>query len=249
MTKHIAGLVSISFRPYSVNEIVKATKENGLYCIEWGSDVHAPCNDIERLLEIVRLQEEYGIYCSSYGTYFRLGADDISGLEGYINAAKILGTDILRLWCGNKNRNEYTDEEKEYLFGQAKMAAELAEKHNVYVCMECHNNTYTETLDGALELMKTVNSDFFRMYWQPNQKYLFEENIRYAKEISQYVKCVHVFNWSGGEKHPLYEAVHVWKQYLACFNKSINFLLEFMPDDRIESLKKERAALFEILKN
>ncbi|MBQ8758699.1 MAG: TIM barrel protein, partial [Clostridia bacterium] len=203
--------------------------------------------DKERLCEIVRLQEENGIYCSSYGTYFRLGVNDISELSEYINAAKILGTNILRLWCGNKNCNEYSDEEKEYLFGQAKIAAELAEKRNVYMCMECHNNSYTETLEGALELMKAVDSGHFGMYWQPNQNLSFEKNVQYAKEISKYVKCVHVFYWKDREKHPLHEAVQMWKEYLVCFESQTNFLLEFMPEDRLESLKNESAALFEIL--
>ena len=45
----------------SPKEIVKAAKTEGLSCIEWGSDVHAPCNDYERLQEIVALQQEYGI--------------------------------------------------------------------------------------------------------------------------------------------------------------------------------------------
>ena len=248
LIKHVAGLVSISFRPYSVGEIAVAVKESGLSCIEWGSDVHAPCNDINRLCEIVSLQHEYGICCSSYGTYFRLGVDDVSELEDYINSAKILGTDIIRLWAGKKKSDDCSDEEKELLFEQAKIAAELAKEHNVYFCLECHNNTYTETLEGALELMKNVNSEHFGMYWQPNQKYSLEENVRYAREIAQYVKCVHVFNWESGEKRPLNEAVQVWKKYLACFDESKRFLLEFMPDDRIESLKAESAALFEILR-
>ena len=37
-----AGLVSISFRENSPEEIVKACVAAGLRYIEWGSDVHAP---------------------------------------------------------------------------------------------------------------------------------------------------------------------------------------------------------------
>ena len=76
MNDYKCGLVSVSFRKYTPQQIVSAVKSCGLQCIEWGSDIHAPRNDIEKLNEIVKLQNKYGIYCSSYGTYFHLGQDD-----------------------------------------------------------------------------------------------------------------------------------------------------------------------------
>ena len=54
------GLVSISFRQHSPREILETMKQAGLTCIEWGSDVHAPCGDEDKLREILALQEEYG---------------------------------------------------------------------------------------------------------------------------------------------------------------------------------------------
>ena len=98
--KYHLGLVSVSFRKHSPKEILEAVRASGLSCIEWGSDVHAPCDDIQRLNEIAELQSRYGICCSSYGTYFRLGETPMEELGSYMQAAKILGTDILRVWCG-----------------------------------------------------------------------------------------------------------------------------------------------------
>ena len=111
------GLVSVSFRKNSPEEILNAASAAGLSFIEWGSDVHAPCHDTERLKEIAALQKEYGIVCSSYGTYFRLGETRIEELETYIQAAKILGTDLLRLWCGVKSGKDMTKEEREEFGG------------------------------------------------------------------------------------------------------------------------------------
>ena len=239
----MSGLVSISFRKNSVEEIVSAVKFAGLKYIEWGSDVHAPKDDIHQLEKIKKLQIENNIICSSYGTYFRIGETDISELQSYIDAAKILGTNILRLWCGNKNYEEYTDEERNKLIGICKRCALIAEQNNVFLCMECHNKTYTNSLNGAKELMKKVNSKNFLMYWQPNQFRTFEENIEYAKEISPYTKIIHVFNWQGADRYPLKDAVDVWKAYLKCFQKNVICLLEFMPDDNILSLSAEADAL------
>lgn len=241
------GLVSISFRKWSVEEILEAMKNADLKVVEWGSDVHAPCNDTENLKKIVALQAEYGIKCCSYGTYFRLGVTPIEELEGYIKAAKILGTDILRLWCSDKGSAEFTEEEKQALFEEGRRAAKIAEKHNVKLCMECHNWTYTDTLATALELMATVSSPNFKMYWQPNQFKTDEENFEYAEQIAKYVEIVHAFNWKGKERFPLADGVDLWKKYLERLNINKPLLLEFMPDNEIESLKTEADALRKIV--
>jgi len=239
------GLCSISFRKNSPEEILSAMKEAGLSVIEWGSDVHCPP---ERAGEISILQNQYGIKCCSYGTYFRIGVTPIEELNKYIVAAKTLGTDVLRLWCGDKNSEDHTESEKRELFTVCKTAMEIAEAKGVTLCMECHNNTYTNSKESALELMQAVNSPHFRMYWQPNQLRSEEENILYAKLLSQYTVNIHVFNWNKKEKYPLRSAKDIWKNYLSCFDKGENLLLEFMPDNRIESLKTEAEALKEIVK-
>ena len=243
-----AGLVSISFRSLSPEEILLLCKENGLSLVEWGSDVHAPYNSEERLRAIAARQKELGIACSSYGTYFKLGIHDTSELHGYINAAKILGTNILRLWCGDKNHEDLTEEQKNHLLAEAKKAALIAEEAGVILCMECHNNTFTNCVEGALELMNTVNSPAFQMYWQPNQFRSDEVNFAYAKAIASYTKNIHVFQWREKDKFPLADGLPLWEQYLSYFDGSQALLLEFMPDNKPESLEKEAATLHKLIK-
>ena len=239
------GLVSISFRDKTPSQILKAMNDCGLSFIEWGSDVHAPP---QKAAEIADVQKMYGVECSSYGTYFRFGTNPLSELCEYIYAAKMLGTDILRLWCGNKNSEDYSQKEKESLFYECREASEIAKKHNVILCMECHNRTYTNSTLASLELMENVNSPYFRMYWQPNQFKSFEENMEYAKAISPYTKNIHVFNWRGEQRYSLHEGIKEWKAFLSAFGKEHTLLLEFMPDDKIETLQYELEALKEIVK-
>lgn len=241
------GLVSISFREFTVEQIMQAVKNAGLTCVEWGSDVHAPCNDAEKLAEIVKLQQQYGLQCSSYGTYFRLGCDDIAQLPDYIRAAKVLGTNILRLWCGKKDPDSILPEEKEKLFADCKTAAAMAENENIILCLECHNNTYTQTKEGALELMQHVGSPAFRMYWQPNQFRTFEENIEYIRLMKDYTTHIHVFQWKGKDRFPLSDGIEEWQGYLTAFSGDHTLLLEFMPDDRIETLPREAEAMKQIV--
>lgn len=243
MSEYRLGLVSVSFRGHSPEEIIKAVKAAGLSCIEWGSDVHAPYHDTERLHEIARLQKEYGIECSSYGTYFRLGLTSLSKLADYIAAAKILGTNILRLWGGTKKGADMTHEELWDFTEVCRKAAVMAEEAGVILCLECHMLSITETPDQAVALMKAVNSPHFRMYWQPFQWLDTEGSLAVARAVAPYAEHIHVFNWQGSGKFPLSEAVEDWRRYLAVFDTPRTLLLEFMPDDRIETLPAEAEAL------
>lgn len=246
------GLVSISFRSYSPENIINAVKEAGLSCIEWGSDVHASCTDENRLRDIAALQKESGVTCCSYGTYFRLGQDNPAELIRYIHAAEILGTNVLRLWCGTKGSLEYTPEEREILYTDCRAAAKIAEEHGEILCMECHNGTLTDRKESALALMEAIDSPAFRMYYQPNQLRTPEENLAYARLLAPYTEHVHVFNWDCPDgdllqRYPLADGVGIWKRYLAELPENRSLLLEFMPDDRLESLKTEADALRKIV--
>ena len=242
------GLVSISFRSLGYEEIIKLAVEAGLKSIEWGSDVHAPCGDKEKLMAIAKATKESGLHCCSYGTYFRLGVTDNKALSEHISAAEILGTDVLRLWCGDKGYSEYSHDEKEKLISACKEAAKIAEENHVTFCLECHNNTFTDCLAGAKEVMAAVSSPNFRMYWQPNQHRTTEENLLYAETMAEYTEHIHVFNWLGDKRFPLKEGKTLWKEYLKKLPGDRCLLLEFVPDDRPETLKTEAEALFEIIK-
>lgn len=241
------GLVSVSFRQSSPKEILQAVRAAGLSCIEWGSDVHAPCHDTERLHEIASLQKEYGVLCSSYGTYFRLGKTPISELEDYIRAAKTLGTDTLRLWCGEKTGTDMTESEQRELLAVCRSAARLAQEYGVTLCMECHRKTFTENPDDAVWLMQSVASLRFRMYWQPFQWQSTDENLENAKRIAPFAEHIHVFNWKKDKKLPLAEGITEWRKYLSVLPAPRTLLLEFMPCGTVAELSAEADALRSII--
>jgi len=246
-SKYSIGLVSVSFREHTPERILEAMTECGLKYIEWGSDIHAPCKDIERLERLSSLQKELGILCSSYGTYFRLGVTPLSELTDYIKAAKILGTNILRVWCGNKSGEEMNEEEAEALLSECRLAAEIAKNHGVILCTECHRKTFTERSTDSLRLIRELNSPFFKTYWQPFQWKSEEENLAYAEAIAPYALHVHAFQWKNEHKFPLRDGISEWQKYLEKLPAPRTVLLEFMPDGRIESLPDEAESLRRII--
>ena len=66
------GLVSISFRDLSVEQIIDLCKKNGLKSVEWGGDIHVPHGDTERAKRVYELCENNGISVAAYGSYYRV---------------------------------------------------------------------------------------------------------------------------------------------------------------------------------
>lgn len=242
-----SGLVSISFREHTAAKIALAASTYGLKYIEWGSDIHAPYQDLSALESVAALHAAYGISCCSYGTYFRLGYTPVSELPQYIQAAKILGTNILRLWAGRKKASDCSREERDYLFSECRKAAAIAKESNVILCLESHRRSYTETKGGALELMQEINSPNFRMYWQPNPDISLSENLDYIEALNPFITHIHVFNWTADQRHPLSIGMDTWKTYLSKLSGDHHLLLEFMPDDRMQSLPYEADALHQLI--
>lgn len=241
------GLVSISFLDHSPEEIISEAAKCGLHFIEWGSDVHAPRQDNSRLGEITIAQSEAAITSCSYGSYFRLGFTLLEDLPEYIHAAKRLGTRIIRIWAGRKKASDCSEEERQAFLALCTQAAEIAREEGAVLCLECHRRSYTETKEGALELVKHVASPHFRMYWQPNPDISVEDNLSYIRALREYIIHVHVFHWVADQRLPLREGLAVWEKYLSELNGEHHLLLEFMPDDRIESLQEEAKALLELI--
>ena len=247
MKQFTTGLCSVSFRKHTPKEILEAMQGAGLDRIEWGSDLHAPADDKDRLSSLVKMQQAYGVTCSSYGTYFKVGVHSADALAPYVHAAKHLGTSTLRIWAGEKNSEEFTEEEKKAFFDQCRLLAEIARREGVILCTECHNKSYTNRYDSALELMREVDSPHFRTYWQPNQFCDTAYNLAAVEALAPYTENVHVFHWIEKEKFPLIQGKEIWKQYLNRFSGEETLLLEFMPDGSLDTLRDEANALRGIL--
>lgn len=95
--------------------------------------------------------------------------------------------------------------------------------------------------------MQYVDSPNFRMYWQPNPDISPEENLTYIRLLREYITHVHVFHRVGQQRLPLREGIPIWRRYLQVLGGSRPLLLEFMPDDQLESRKAEADALHELI--
>ena len=235
-----AGLVSISFRKNSPEEIVSACQKAGLSWIEWGSDVHCPEKDPKKASEIRKMCEEAGISTRSYGSYFRLGQGGPESFKPYIEAAKALGSDIIRIWAGTKASGSLTRDERKVLEEEARIISEMAGDAGIKIGMECHSGTITDEYHSAKDFILSVGHPALRMYWQPSQFHTDTYNIDACRTLAPLTEVVHVFHWLVNARLPLEEGRDIWTQYLKIYDEghfNPAYLLEFMHDDNIETLQ------------
>lgn len=243
-----SGLVSVSFRGLTPEEIIEQTARAGLKSIEWGGDVHLPPADLQRAYMIARRTHTAGLRVSSYGSYFRIGITPIGQFADVLATASALGAKLVRVWAYDRYLSEWDGPIWDSLVESARMIAVMAGKAGITVCLECHNRTLTEDYRSALCFLQAVNHPALRMYWQPNEHRSHAYNLEAAQALAPYTECIHVFHWDAQGHYPLSKGIREWKAYLAIFcerlpQKSLPLLLEFMPDNRVESLPAEAKTL------
>lgn len=241
------GLVSISFRSLSFEQIIARVKAAGLASVEWGGDVHVPAGRADVAHLVREATEAAGLAVSEYGSYYRLGFSLPEEIDAVVACARALGTDTVRVWAYNKGSAEATGEEYRRTVSDARRIC--AQFPDLTFCTECHNNTLTDDYRANLRLLEDVGMANFASFWQPNQHKSFAYNMESARALSPFVKAVHTFAWEGNERFPLAEHRDRWVEYLSVFAQEpkIKVMLEFMHDDSPDSLSTTAAELKNII--
>ena len=91
-----SGLVSISFRELSTNQIIEIVKKANLASIEWGGDIHIPHGDLIKAKDVYKMCYNNGISTPSYGSYYKLGTykNYISYFKDVLDVAILLKSSI-----------------------------------------------------------------------------------------------------------------------------------------------------------
>ncbi|MBQ7365377.1 MAG: sugar phosphate isomerase/epimerase [Clostridia bacterium] len=248
----LSGLVSVSFRRISPEEIVRIAARAKLSSIEWGGDIHLPPGDPKLARRILALTEAAGLRVSSYGSYFRIGITPVEQFASVLATASALSAPIVRIWAYDRHLPPCAGNLWDDLVRQGAEVARMAERAGICVCLECHNHTLTEEYHSALTFLQAVSSPALRMYWQPNEKRDFDYNKQALKALTPYVEGIHVFHWDECRHYPLATGFEEWRAYLSILRecapkKQIPLLLEFMPDNQAESLPTEADTLRQLI--
>lgn len=235
------GLVSISFRELTVDEIIEIVSEANLKAIEWGGDIHVPHGNINIAKNVFKKCQKKNITCPSYGSYYKVGLyeNPVEEFNKVLNCAKELHSKTIRIWAGDKSTKDSDKNHWIKIVNESQMLCDLAKLVNISISFEYHSNTLTDNANDTLKLIKLINRENIFTYWQPPIGTIIENNCTDIDKLLNHISNVHVFQWVNGERLPLKEGIEAWKIYLKMFkNESRYFLLEFIKDnDKIQFLK------------
>ena len=95
------GLVSITFRGLTPQQIINGAVDAGVEGIEWGGDVHVPHGELATAREVAERTRDAGLAVSSYGSYYRFNESDVQ-FSHVLATAVALGAPVIRVWAGRQ---------------------------------------------------------------------------------------------------------------------------------------------------
>lgn len=252
-----SGLVSITFRQLSPEDIITLVKNAGLDGIEWGGDVHVPHGDIAKAKEVYHMTNAAGLDIPSYGSYYKVGESEQKGLrfQDVLASAIELKAGVIRVWAGKQGS---TDADKNYwktVIDDSRRIAKIANVENVKIAYEYHSNTLTDTNKSAKQLLDNVDNENIFSFWQPNINEDFEYNKSgLAQAVGNRLQHLHVYNWKKeGDsliRKPLTDGTEEWLEYFKIADRTPGThyaMLEFVENNLPGNFLRDAAALKNII--
>lgn len=239
----IPGLVTVTFRPFSREEVAETAAKAGLRRLEWGGDIHVPPGDDRAAEDAVRLTALHGLEIDTYGSYFRCMPGEDAG--AVVGTAEKLGARNLRVWAGQKGSAEISEEERGAVVSGIRAVCRMVPR-GMTVSTEFHQATLTDRFESAVRMAEEVGEENFRLYWQPNQFMDDAYNLAAVKACLPYLSNVHVFSWSDHDRFPLADGERMWRQYIeivASDGSDHGLFLEFTCDGSAEQLYRDAETL------
>jgi sugar phosphate isomerase/epimerase len=242
------GLVSITFRQLSPEEIISLCTKAGVRCIEWGGDVHVPPGGAARAREVGRLTRDAGLEVAAYGSYYRLGLNEPGTFEAVMASAVALGAPTIRVWAGRKGSRETEVDERCEVIANALRVADIAARNGITISLEYHAGTLTDERESVRALLGEMAHPGIEFLWQPTNGAPLTECVDRLVEVLPRLRNVHVFHWwpTAAERHPLAEGEAAWRSYLAIVRdagRDADCLLEFVRGDAPEQFLADAATL------
>ncbi len=248
------GLVSISFRALSVEELIGLVEEADLQGIEWGGDVHVPHGDLAAAERVRRLCEEAGLEISAYGSYYKYG--DCLSLKGngpefesVLDSAEALGASMIRVWAGETGSRESSEDWLNRVVERTREIAELSSKRGISIGFEFHDHSLTDTIESTISLLKQVGHPNVSTFWQTPLGIPHAERLDGLKKIVGNVSNIHC-NYFGDNLWPgmrlLEEGAADWRDYLDVLEESGKprwISIEHVKDHDVSNFPRDAATL------
>jgi len=252
-----SGLVSVTFRQLTPEDIVALVQRAGLDGLEWGGDIHVPHGDLARARAVGALTREAGLAVFAYGSYYRVGYSAAAGLawESVLETALALGAPLIRVWAGDRVESRTAEAAVwERVVEDGQRIAALAETAGITIAFEHHGGTLADTPTSALELLHRIGAPNLRSYWQPLFGMTPTEHTASLNLLLPVLAHLHVYQWQlvNGElvRFPLEDGAATWRSWLSQLAqqpRDVAAMLEFVRNDTPEQFLADAAVLRSLL--
>ena len=243
-------MTSLTLKTLSADAVAEVVSSAGLDGIEWGvGDNHVILGDKKRADEIKKASNKYGLEIFSLGSYCYL--NDKGDCEQTVETAKLLSAPVIRVWGGKFGSAECPKDAYDSLIKHARYMADKAADSNITIGFEYHQRSLTDTAESAVKLIKDIDRDNVKLYWQPNYSISFEENLREFNTVKPYLcSNLHFHNYSPEHGYmPLDDIKENIKGYFSDVkSQNYNLMIEFVKDSTEENLRADAATLNKILR-
>ncbi len=166
------SLCTISFRHQliSFTDIVQFAYENGFEGIElWGTHAQnlymQERETTEREIDYLKDKNLEVTMISDY-LDISLLADfqkTMGKCEQLVTLANWFNTNKIRTFAGQKGSEDFSEQERKEYVKRIRMICDLFAQHNMYILLETHPNTLTDTLPSTLKLLEEVNHPYLKI--------------------------------------------------------------------------------------
>lgn len=234
------GVASVTFRNKCIEEIIEICKKENVNYIEWGSDVHVKSH--EDALKAKKLCDEAGITICSYGSYYKVGYGNQDEWKALCENAHAMGAKSIRVWLGNKSSQKVSDKEYSQILEDCKSICDTANKYQLIVSPECHDNTLNDNTDVIIKFIAELDRCNFKTYFQ-SRYFRMNYDIDRIDRTFEHILNVHV-SYSDLKKEQLLRKKD--KNYIDTLIKKLIskdfggiILLEFTDNSSVKSFSKD----------
>jgi 3-dehydroshikimate dehydratase len=253
--RFIPGLVSVTFRALTPEEIVALAVKAQLRSIEWGGDVHVPYGDVRAATAVKRLCADNGLSISAYGSYFRAGVRDRANpsFAQVLETALALDTPRIRVWAGHCGSTVADHSARHRVVDDLRAICAATAKAQASIGMEFHDRTLTDTPESAMSLCEDAGASNLHCNWQPRVGQPTSVGLADIAALRPRLGDVHVFHITPDRsRRPLSEGIEAWKDYLSAIARGDEVLrhasLEFVRNDDPDQLLADAGVLHEVLR-
>ncbi|MEO6907219.1 MAG: TIM barrel protein [Abditibacteriaceae bacterium] len=243
------GLVSITFRQKTPQEIIRLCEETDLRGTEWGGDVHVPPGDLAVARQVRRWCEDACVQVVAYGSYYRTGHEEDAPFQRVLETALELGAPLIRVWAGKVDAQDADEKYFQNIVDESQRMGELAKEMNIKLAYEFHGKTLNNSAAASEVLFDAINHPAWQTLWQP----LSIETIPQEESLMSVLPRLanlHVYHWGNfNNRLPLADGLAEWQKFFSIANDNIPrwALLEFIKDDDPANLRQDAAVLHQLL--